>query len=56
MTRKEHIEQALDIVYRIDDGITERGGDEDESGRRELAPLRRLADHLRKALKKETES
>ena len=47
---KAHIEQALALLDQMDDRITEHGGDEDEGGRRDLAPIRRAKDHLRKCL------
>ncbi len=47
---RKHIEQAMSLLHQMDNAITERGGDDDEYGRRELAKIRRIKDHLRKAL------
>jgi len=44
-----HLQQALAILDKMDDDITSCGGDDDEHGRRELAKIRRVKDHLRKA-------
>ena len=44
-----HLMSAEAILSQMDDDITERGGDEDESGRRQLAKIRRAKDLLRKA-------
>ena len=44
-----HLQQALDILDRMDDEITERGGDDDPHGRSQLSQIRRIKHHIRKA-------
>jgi hypothetical protein len=41
----------LALLDQMDDDITERGGDEDAHGRRDLAKIRRCKDHIRRAEK-----
>ena len=43
------IDQALAILCRMDDEITDGGGDSDKHGRRQLAKIRRAKTHLRRA-------
>src|SRR5215471_9314286 len=45
------IESVLAILDDWDDGTTDMGGDEDEDGREDLAKIRRMKCHLRRALK-----
>ena len=45
------LRSALALLDQMDDDITERGGDDDAHGRRDLAKIRRCKDHIRRAEK-----
>jgi hypothetical protein len=44
------LQAALDLLAQMDDEITMSGGDDDSAGRKDLARIRRLTKHIRKAV------
>ena len=46
---ERHLQQALAILDQMDDDITCCGGEDDEHGRSQLAKIRRVKHHLRRA-------
>ena len=49
---RRRIDSVLNILEDWDDWTTDMGGDEDEDGREDLARIRRMKCHLRRALKR----
>jgi hypothetical protein len=48
---RQRIDSVLNILEDWDDWTTDMGGDEEEDGREDLARIRRMKCHLRRALK-----
>jgi hypothetical protein len=46
------LQEAMRLLSELDDSITERGGDEDSAGRKDLHKIRLASDCIEKALRK----